>query len=171
MLCFLWVLLHVLLTSLSSQNFFLGIICTLNNMKWWFAINCIWIHITVDIFAIIMGPLLFCFPRGSLYRIIHRPHCQIEEKRRLKMALDVVWNNLPCIPLNQHDTFMSTFGTLSVLQARGMNCLHSSKPTIVHRDLKSPNLLVDKNWNVKVWVPFYHFSILVLFLVDHWYAI
>ncbi|XP_050220617.1 serine/threonine-protein kinase EDR1 [Mercurialis annua] len=62
-------------------------------------------------------------PRGSLYRIVHRPHCQIDEKRRIKMALDV---------------------------ARGMNCLHSSIPTIVHRDLKSPNLLVDKNWNVKV---------------------
>ncbi|KAL2491818.1 Serine/threonine-protein kinase EDR1 [Abeliophyllum distichum] len=62
-------------------------------------------------------------PRGSLYRIIHRPHCQIDEKRRIKMALDV---------------------------AKGMNCLHTSKPTIVHRDLKSPNLLVDKNWNVKV---------------------
>ncbi|EEF49716.1 map3k delta-1 protein kinase, putative [Ricinus communis] len=62
-------------------------------------------------------------PRGSLYRILHRPHCQIDEKRRIKMALDV---------------------------ARGMNCLHSSIPTIVHRDLKSPNLLVDKNWNVKV---------------------
>ncbi|KAL8159578.1 hypothetical protein V2J09_001115 [Rumex salicifolius] len=62
-------------------------------------------------------------PRGSLYRIIHRPNCQIDEKSRLKMALDV---------------------------ARGMNCLHTSTPTIVHRDLKSPNLLVDKNWNVKV---------------------
>lgn len=35
-------------------------------------------------------------------------------------------------------------------QARGMNCLHTSNPTIVHRDLKSPNLLVDQNWNVKV---------------------
>ncbi|KAI4311000.1 hypothetical protein MLD38_035938 [Melastoma candidum] len=62
-------------------------------------------------------------PRGSLYRIIHRPQCQIDEKCRIKMALDV---------------------------AKGMNCLHSSVPTIVHRDLKSPNLLVDKNWNVKV---------------------
>ncbi|KAG7968704.1 hypothetical protein I3843_08G167600 [Carya illinoinensis] len=62
-------------------------------------------------------------PRGSLYRIIHRPHSQIDEKRRIKMALDV---------------------------ASGMNCLHTSRPTIVHRDLKSPNLLVDKNWNVKV---------------------
>ncbi|KAG9451981.1 hypothetical protein H6P81_004885 [Aristolochia fimbriata] len=62
-------------------------------------------------------------PRGSLYRLLHRPNCQIDEKRRIKMALDV---------------------------AKGMNCLHSSIPTIVHRDLKSPNLLVDKNWNVKV---------------------
>lgn len=34
--------------------------------------------------------------------------------------------------------------------AKGMNCLHTSVPTIVHRDLKSPNLLVDNNWNVKV---------------------
>ncbi|KAL6560523.1 Serine/threonine-protein kinase edr1 [Orobanche gracilis] len=62
-------------------------------------------------------------PRGSLYRIIRRPHCHIDEKRRIRMALDV---------------------------AKGMNCLHTSIPTIVHRDLKSPNLLVDNNWNVKV---------------------
>lgn len=34
-----------------------------------------------------------CFSRGSLYRIIHRPHCQIDEKRRIKMALDVVCNS------------------------------------------------------------------------------
>lgn len=35
-------------------------------------------------------------------------------------------------------------------QAKGMNYLHTSHPTIVHRDLKSSNLLVDKNWVVKV---------------------
>lgn len=62
-------------------------------------------------------------PRGSLYKILHRPGCQIDEKRRIKMAIDV---------------------------AKGMNCLHTSVPTIVHRDLKSPNLLVDNNWTVKV---------------------
>uniref|UniRef100_A0A0D6QVQ8 non-specific serine/threonine protein kinase n=1 Tax=Araucaria cunninghamii TaxID=56994 RepID=A0A0D6QVQ8_ARACU len=62
-------------------------------------------------------------PRGSLYRLIHRPNNQLDERKRLRMALDV---------------------------AKGMNYLHSSTPVIVHRDLKSPNLLVDKNWVVKV---------------------
>nr|GEW69597.1 hypothetical protein [Tanacetum cinerariifolium] len=34
--------------------------------------------------------------------------------------------------------------------ARGMNYLHHCQPPIIHRDLKSSNLLVDKNWTVKV---------------------
>ncbi|KAA6419342.1 MAG: kinase [Trebouxia sp. A1-2] len=34
--------------------------------------------------------------------------------------------------------------------AKGMLQLHSHKPPILHRDLKSPNLLVDKHWRVKV---------------------
>ncbi|PON49795.1 Mitogen-activated protein kinase kinase kinase [Trema orientale] len=62
-------------------------------------------------------------PRGSLYRLLHRPNNQLDERRRLRMALDA---------------------------ARGMNYLHTCSPMIVHRDLKSPNLLVDKNWVVKV---------------------
>ncbi|EGG20032.1 SMAD/FHA domain-containing protein [Cavenderia fasciculata] len=34
--------------------------------------------------------------------------------------------------------------------AQGMNYLHSYNPKIIHRDLKSLNLLVDNNYNVKV---------------------
>ncbi|KAJ8555531.1 hypothetical protein K7X08_013027 [Anisodus acutangulus] len=62
-------------------------------------------------------------PRGSLYKLLHRPNIQIDENKRMRMALDV---------------------------AKGMNYLHTSNPMIVHRDLKTPNLLVDKNWVVKV---------------------
>lgn len=42
------------------------------------------------------------------------------------------------------------FASFLHFQARGMNYLHNCSPVIVHRDLKSPNLLVDKNWVVKV---------------------
>ncbi|CAI9777741.1 unnamed protein product [Fraxinus pennsylvanica] len=64
-------------------------------------------------------------PRGSLYRLIHRPAAGeiLDPRRRLRMALDV---------------------------AKGINYLHRLTPPIVHWDLKSPNLLVDKNWTVKV---------------------
>lgn len=64
-------------------------------------------------------------PRGSLYRLIHRPAAGelLDQRRRIRMALDV---------------------------AKGINYLHCLSPPIVHWDLKSPNLLVDKNWNVKV---------------------
>nr|ATY38750.1 CTR1-like protein kinase transcript variant 3 [Solanum lycopersicum] len=63
--------------------------------------------------------------RGSLYRLLHKPGARevLDEKRRLCMAYDV---------------------------AKGMNYLHKRKPPVVHRDLKSPNLLVDTKYTVKV---------------------
>lgn len=45
---------------------------------------------------------------------------------------------------------LKTSGSCTLFQARGMNYLHHCNPPIVHRDLKSSNLLVDKNWTVKV---------------------
>ncbi|KAK3001966.1 hypothetical protein RJ639_020496, partial [Escallonia herrerae] len=62
-------------------------------------------------------------PRGSLFKILHKSNQSLDIRRRLRMALDVT---------------------------RGMNYLHHRNPPIVHRDLKSSNLLVDKNWTVKV---------------------
>lgn len=68
-------------------------------------------------------------PRASLYRLLHsrslsRHHQAMDARRRMRMALDI---------------------------ARGMMYLHSLD--IVHCDLKTANLLVDKNWVVKVCAP------------------
>ncbi|XP_019174792.1 PREDICTED: RGS domain-containing serine/threonine-protein kinase A [Ipomoea nil] len=62
-------------------------------------------------------------PRGSLFRLLQRNTSKLDWRRRVHMALDI---------------------------ARGMNYLHHLNPPLVHRDLKSSNLLVDKNWTVKV---------------------
>ncbi|GLT90922.1 hypothetical protein SLE2022_088370 [Rubroshorea leprosula] len=62
-------------------------------------------------------------PRGSLFKTLHKNNQVLDNRRRLRMALDV---------------------------ARGMNYLHHRNPPILHRDLKSSNLLVDRNWTVKV---------------------
>nr|XP_043614171.1 dual specificity protein kinase splB-like [Erigeron canadensis] len=62
-------------------------------------------------------------PRGSLFRLLQRNATKLDWRRRVHMAMDI---------------------------ARGMNYLHHCHPPIIHRDLKSSNLLVDKNWNVKV---------------------
>ncbi|KAM2878207.1 hypothetical protein FF1_013830 [Malus domestica] len=63
--------------------------------------------------------------RGSLFTLLQKPGAReaLDENSRLKMAHDV---------------------------AKGMNYLHRHKPPIVHHDLKSPNLLVDKHYTVKV---------------------
>jgi serine/threonine protein kinase len=63
--------------------------------------------------------------RGSLFRLINKASAgeMLDLRRRLRMALDV---------------------------AKGINYLHCLNPPIVHWDLKTPNMLVDKNWSVKV---------------------
>ncbi|KAG6496517.1 hypothetical protein ZIOFF_044384 [Zingiber officinale] len=64
-------------------------------------------------------------PRGSLYILLHKNVTKetLDERRRLSMAFDA---------------------------AEGMNYLHKCNPPIVHRDLKSPNLLVDEKYTVKL---------------------
>ncbi|KAG7589311.1 PAS fold [Arabidopsis suecica] len=62
-------------------------------------------------------------PRGSLFRLLQRNKSKLDLRRRIHMASDI---------------------------ARGMNYLHHCSPPIIHRDLKSSNLLVDRNWTVKV---------------------
>jgi serine/threonine protein kinase len=66
--------------------------------------------------------LEFC-SQGSLFDVLNRPNENITWQRVLKFILDTV---------------------------KGLNCLHSWKPQILHRDIKSLNLLVDDNWVTKV---------------------
>ncbi|TVU15806.1 hypothetical protein EJB05_39344, partial [Eragrostis curvula] len=84
--------------------------------------------------VLFMGAVIKCphlsivteyLPRGSLFRLISKASTgeMLDLKRRLRMALDV---------------------------AKGINYLHCLNPPIVHWDLKTPNMLVDKNWSVKV---------------------
>lgn len=61
--------------------------------------------------------------KGSLYHLLHDPNVSISWELVRKIALDA---------------------------ARGMAYLHLRTPAVIHRDLKSHNLLVDDNWKVKV---------------------
>ena len=61
--------------------------------------------------------------RGSLYGILHNPANVLDWSLVLRMLADT---------------------------ARGMTYLHTCKPPVIHRDLKSHNLLVDEFWRVKV---------------------
>ena len=61
--------------------------------------------------------------RGSLFTVLHDQSIPLSWYTRVRMALDC---------------------------ASAMLYLHSSDPTIVHRDLKSENLLVSDGWSVKV---------------------
>jgi len=63
----------------------------------------------------------FC-EKGSLGNVLQSKE-KLEWKRMLKLSIDV---------------------------CKAVNVIHSWNPPIVHRDLKSLNLLVDENWTVKV---------------------
>jgi serine/threonine protein kinase len=67
--------------------------------------------------------------RGSLYDVLRRARSNPER------AAELTWS----LRLN-----------MAVDAARGMLYLHTATPAIIHRDVKSPNLLVDNAWRVKV---------------------
>ena len=67
--------------------------------------------------------------RGSLYRLLHHTEVKLDDRRRVKMGIDI---------------------------AKGMAYLHSASPPIVHRDLKSPNLLVVREHTPHDFPPLLH---------------
>jgi serine/threonine protein kinase len=40
--------------------------------------------------------------------------------------------------------------SIAISVARGMAYLHSRSPPLLHMDLKSPNILVDDKWRIKI---------------------
>ncbi|EFA82228.1 ankyrin repeat-containing protein [Heterostelium album PN500] len=60
---------------------------------------------------------------GSLYHVMNNEKLDIRWEKTFRFALET---------------------------ARGLDCLHSWNPQIVHRDLKSLNLLVNDKWEIKV---------------------
>lgn len=69
------------------------------------------------------GILTEYVPRGSLYDVLLAEGRPMPIERLVRMAADT---------------------------ARGMNYLHACRPPIIHRDLKSHNLLVGESYNIKV---------------------
>ncbi len=61
--------------------------------------------------------------RGSLDKLLHKSGLVLDLSKRIEFALDI---------------------------ARGMACLHAQQPIIIHRDLKTANLLVSARFEVKV---------------------
>ncbi|XVF64865.1 hypothetical protein PTKIN_Ptkin09bG0200800 [Pterospermum kingtungense] len=63
-------------------------------------------------------------PNGSLYDLLHSSTCRPPGwSRRFRFALQV---------------------------AKAVQALHSANPPVIHRDIKSSNVLIDQNWNARL---------------------
>ncbi|KAJ0037836.1 hypothetical protein Pint_23869 [Pistacia integerrima] len=60
---------------------------------------------------------------GTLYDVLHSNHRPLNWGRRIRLALQV---------------------------AKAIEILHSEKPPIIHRDIKSANVLIDRNFNARL---------------------
>lgn len=92
-------------------------------VKWLSTLRCSYIVLLVGVCTVVpnMCVVTEYLPRGSVYDLIHRQKTEIGFARRMRMLLDVI---------------------------KGMQYLESM--AVVHRDLKSQNLLVDRAWRVKI---------------------
>ena len=62
--------------------------------------------------------------KGDLFTLLHKDrHISLDKKTKLRFAIEI---------------------------AMGMNYLHEFQPPIIHRDLKSLNVLLDSNFKIKI---------------------
>lgn len=92
-------------------------------VKWLSTLRCSYVVLLVGVCTVVpnLSVVTEYLPRGSVYDIIHRHKVEIDFRRRMRMLLDVI---------------------------KGMQYLEAL--TVIHRDLKSQNLLVDRSWKVKI---------------------
>ena len=93
-------------------------------------------HPNIVIFmGIVMNPVClvteYCH-NGNLFDLLHET---VDDKRGEHYAVQIPWQRRIRIALDV---------------ARGMNFLHTSTPVIIHRDLKSLNILINEKWTAKV---------------------
>ncbi|KAL6047965.1 Serine/threonine protein kinase, catalytic domain containing protein, variant 2 [Balamuthia mandrillaris] len=75
---------------------------------------------------------------------VRRPHlCIVTEYMKKGSLKDILRDKATQLPWNLRMKMARSI-------ALGLHYLHSLEPIIIHRDLKSSNLLVDENWNVKI---------------------
>eukprot|EP01094_Clydonella_sp_ATCC50884_P025548 TRINITY_DN6757_c0_g1_i1.p1 TRINITY_DN6757_c0_g1~~TRINITY_DN6757_c0_g1_i1.p1 ORF type:complete len:645 (+),score=137.06 TRINITY_DN6757_c0_g1_i1:276-2210(+) len=85
---------------------------------------------------------------GSLWDIMHPDFGSSDEEGQ---ESEPAWGEgAPQDPAPEHEITRERAHRILVQTVRGMAYLHSLNPPIIHRDLKSQNLLLTEDWNVKV---------------------
>jgi hypothetical protein len=77
------------------------------------------------------------------------PPCIVSEYCERGSLADLIQLANRCPPIASQLTWERRL-QMALEAAQGMLFLHNHKPQVIHRDLKSPNLLVDQAWVVKI---------------------
>lgn len=79
-------------------------------------------------------------PNGNAFELFFENVTKISAAQRLKIAVQLVSGALPSFSLLMGNN----------LQTEVVTYLHQCRPIVIHRDIKTPNLVLDKNYNVKL---------------------
>ena len=86
-------------------------------------------------------------PHGSLHTVLHNQKIHLDWPQRISMLKDIccgMGKFLSCFFLSPEKKFIHISHSLDSA------FLHGAEPPIYHRDLKSPNILVDADFRLKV---------------------